>query len=143
MKVCGDSQVCQLFRELIVVIFDGIRNDKVLSVRSEGTPLCQELFESRIAFCIVCSPGIHDSETESLDLLREKSHPVIFPGLILIALEKCGLCKRIDRIRYRAEKSLKVLLSRHLRVMADDLRVILKLVHADVLDAGADRRDSL
>ena len=76
-------------------------------------------------------------------MLRDKSHPVIFPGLILIALEKCGLGKRIDRIRYRAEKSLKVLLSRHLRVMADDLLVMLKLVHADVLDAGADRRDSL
>ena len=27
--------------------------------------------------------------------------------------------------------------------MSDNLRVILKLVHADVLDTGADRRDSL
>ena len=143
MEIGRYRKLCQLLRPLVVIMLDGIRDHKIFAVGAEGTALRQEPGKSGIPFRVISRPGVHDAQSKALDLLRKQAHPVKLSGLVLIALQKRRFRQRIHRIRNRAEQSLKLLFSGHPGVMADDLGIILKLIHPDVLHAGAHRRDSL
>ena len=111
-------------------------------MRPEGASLCQKTLKPGIPLCVIGGSRVHDAEPETLDLFGAEPLPVQIPVFRPVVLKKKRLREGIHRIGYLAEHAAKTSLPRHFGVGADDLPVVLELVHPHVLHAASHRRDA-
>ena len=69
-KIGRHRQLRQLSGKSIIIMLDGIGYHQILAMGTEGAALCEESGKPRISLGVIGSPGVHDAQTEALDLLR-------------------------------------------------------------------------